>query len=505
MHLITGILFCMFLQLVFTQKPCDPIDDGPYLGTQPTLDMSIYEASQSDLDRNPGGYQAELRIYGKTGETTADGIILEVQDDFPLTDPRTILEFTKDPATSKNIIKLIKPVDRDGPTDSTEDGIQLLPFTLKCSSSTDKTVVRYYDVRVFILDINDNYPQFTQSTYNITVNELTPVGSEILRISATDKDENILNNMTYSIISLPGSVMDASMYFDIEEYTGTITVSRTLDYESLGTDRKYFTLTVEVQDGAGKSNQTYVTINILDGDDQGVAFVYPGCLSHRGVCAWPKYSSLVSQLKMNKQLMVYPVPNKISNYTLIQARDLDLSLKSRIQLSIASTIPPGSEQKFRVETVPNPVTGLYTAYITPIQPLPTLLDGFEIFLKAEEQTDLKRFEMAMIYFIDDTIKKPEETTESSQVNPEVKPTDEETSGYSHEVTALIVAVTVVAVVLLCTIIGLCYFVKYSTMSTSKYNYNMQTVEIALNKDTNLWYISHEFYCTIECLHIFRQQ
>lgn len=44
-------------------------------------------------------------------------------------------------------------------------------------------------VCIFINDVNDNKPVFTQSVYEVNVDEDQDVGSTIIAVSATDEDE----------------------------------------------------------------------------------------------------------------------------------------------------------------------------------------------------------------------------------------------------------------------------------------------------------------------------
>lgn len=44
-------------------------------------------------------------------------------------------------------------------------------------------------VRVFISDVNDNKPVFTQSVYEVNVDEDQDVGSAIITVTANDEDE----------------------------------------------------------------------------------------------------------------------------------------------------------------------------------------------------------------------------------------------------------------------------------------------------------------------------
>jgi protocadherin-15 len=74
-----------------------------------------------------------------------------------------------------------------------------------------------------VTDINDKNPEFVGDPYNFTVKEglnKTSVGF----VRANDADEGINALITYSIPS--------GLPFDIDNETGEITTSRSLDYES---------------------------------------------------------------------------------------------------------------------------------------------------------------------------------------------------------------------------------------------------------------------------------
>lgn len=44
-------------------------------------------------------------------------------------------------------------------------------------------------VRIFITDVNDNAPAFSQPVYEISVEEDQEVGSAVITVTATDEDE----------------------------------------------------------------------------------------------------------------------------------------------------------------------------------------------------------------------------------------------------------------------------------------------------------------------------
>uniref|UniRef100_A0A670Y460 Protocadherin Fat 3 n=1 Tax=Pseudonaja textilis TaxID=8673 RepID=A0A670Y460_PSETE len=81
-------------------------------------------------------------------------------------------------------------------------------------------------VAVRIEDANDHIPEFTQPLYSTYINESIPVGTDILSISAFDKDRGENGYITYSIASLN------SLPFSINQFTGVISTSEELDFES---------------------------------------------------------------------------------------------------------------------------------------------------------------------------------------------------------------------------------------------------------------------------------
>lgn len=107
-------------------------------------------------------------------------------------------------------------------------------------------------VFVTIEDVNDKSPKFEQSTYTAYVSERSPVGTEVLKVTATDTDLD--SKIRYHIIepikatSKTGARLISNNQYDtvfkIDETNGQITVNKTLDYNSVAV----ITLTVEARD-----------------------------------------------------------------------------------------------------------------------------------------------------------------------------------------------------------------------------------------------------------------
>ncbi|XP_060931243.1 cadherin EGF LAG seven-pass G-type receptor 3 [Limanda limanda] len=128
---------------------------------------------------------------------------------------------------------------------------------------------RSANVKVFItvLDENDNVPQFSEKRYVVAVKEDVRPHTEILRVSATDRDKDSNAAVHYNIIS-----GNSRGQFSIDSVTGEIQVVAPLDYES---EREY-TLRVRAQDNGRpplSNNTGIVSVQVTDVNDNPPIFV----------------------------------------------------------------------------------------------------------------------------------------------------------------------------------------------------------------------------------------
>ncbi|XP_077122273.1 protocadherin gamma-B1-like isoform X3 [Ranitomeya variabilis] len=115
-------------------------------------------------------------------------------------------------------------------------------------------------INVIINDINDNSPVFTQDVYKVSVRENIPVNSTILQVSASDEDEGVNAQITYSIRTTANNVLQM---FLINNTNGEITIRGVLDYEI----SKYYDMSVQAKDGGGLTAHAKVLLEILDEND----------------------------------------------------------------------------------------------------------------------------------------------------------------------------------------------------------------------------------------------
>ncbi len=113
-------------------------------------------------------------------------------------------------------------------------------------------------LRVSVQDQNDNIPTFTPNMTRISISEATLVGSEIFTAVATDLDDTINGQVTYS---LEGVRED----FQINPLSGVITLVTPLDFEM----QESYLLRVMAIDGGTPMLQSALNLNItiLDEND----------------------------------------------------------------------------------------------------------------------------------------------------------------------------------------------------------------------------------------------
>ncbi|XP_077433282.1 protocadherin alpha-2-like isoform X14 [Vanacampus margaritifer] len=84
-------------------------------------------------------------------------------------------------------------------------------------------------IKVVVMDVNDNTPVFSKSLYKVRVSENAAQGSVVIKLNATDLDEGMNSKIMYSLIKRGSN--DPSNVFNLNAETGEITVKDILDYE----------------------------------------------------------------------------------------------------------------------------------------------------------------------------------------------------------------------------------------------------------------------------------
>ncbi|XP_065546893.1 protocadherin alpha-3-like [Lathamus discolor] len=119
------------------------------------------------------------------------------------------------------------------------------------------------ELLIWVLDANDNAPQFNQSVYKVKLQENAAEGKLVARVNATDPDEGLNKEFTYSLVSsVPVAKKDL---FSIDPKTGEIRLTGPLDFE----DVRLHELQIEARDKGTPplSGHCSVELEVLDVND----------------------------------------------------------------------------------------------------------------------------------------------------------------------------------------------------------------------------------------------
>lgn len=131
----------------------------------------------------------------------ADPVVYEerVQEDAPV--GSVVLRFGCE-CTESSSVGLGGPLTGENASDFSLSYSESTGFVLKTAKSLDRELQSRYEVsarlpgcaldavaiNIEVLDKNDNAPQFTATSESVEIDELTALGSELLRVSAQDQD-----------------------------------------------------------------------------------------------------------------------------------------------------------------------------------------------------------------------------------------------------------------------------------------------------------------------------
>ncbi|NXK79378.1 PCDBG protein, partial [Amazona guildingii] len=115
-------------------------------------------------------------------------------------------------------------------------------------------------VRILVMDANDNIPVFGREVYEARVAENSPPEHLVVRVTAADPDEGSYGKVRYTFTQTPER---SRQLFDLNATTGEIRVAGNLDFE----EGKTHEMVVKATDGGGLSAHCKVQVEILDMND----------------------------------------------------------------------------------------------------------------------------------------------------------------------------------------------------------------------------------------------
>ncbi len=170
-------------------------------------------------------------------------------------------------------LKLTRPLDRE-----VQD---VYALTLWAYDGGQDPKVGSMDIRVTVLDSNDNDPVFDNATYRVFIPENIAPHSTILRVHATDRDIGLNGQMEYRFA--PQTLSSYGDIFGINKDTGEIFVKRDIDHETsqeyalivtaqdLGPDSQVVDTTVFIQVQDINDNAPQITVHTLSSAGNNVA------------------------------------------------------------------------------------------------------------------------------------------------------------------------------------------------------------------------------------------
>ncbi|XP_034545016.1 protocadherin alpha-8-like isoform X6 [Notolabrus celidotus] len=118
-------------------------------------------------------------------------------------------------------------------------------------------------IKVNVLDVNDNPPLFSKSLYKVQVVENENIGTTLLTLTATDLDDGVNAQLVYSFTERDSLRPDDK--FALDENTGEITVKGSIDYE----ENQAYEIRVQARDEGTppRSAHSKVLVEVLDVND----------------------------------------------------------------------------------------------------------------------------------------------------------------------------------------------------------------------------------------------
>ncbi|XP_071350316.1 cadherin-like protein 26 [Trachinotus anak] len=200
-------------------------------------------------EEHPGPFPYEL---GKISVAKDYRVLLDLFGEGVDKNPKGVLSIDK----ASGAVFVHKPVDYE------ENKLLKLKFEAR---KTDSSIDTRLGVEIYILDINDNPPRFQRDLYEISVDEETTQGSNLLTMVAYDRDKTGTPNSTfhYEIKSVTPNTPDTEFFIT---KSGTISFKGCLDHEVA----EMFTILVEAKDHGevvSLSSSTTVVIHVQEGNN----------------------------------------------------------------------------------------------------------------------------------------------------------------------------------------------------------------------------------------------
>ncbi len=135
--------------------------------------------------------------------------------------------------------------------------LDTLTVTVTATDKGSPRMATSMNLTVHVEDTNDHDPEFSQSTYSLTVREDIPRGTSLFRIQALDRDIGTNGQVRY--------ILTPTSLFVVDTVRGVVTVMDKLDRER---DSNYtLTITAVDQGNIPRSATAAISVTVLDVND----------------------------------------------------------------------------------------------------------------------------------------------------------------------------------------------------------------------------------------------
>ena len=240
-------------------------------GGSPSLEDKItFFVSLSDVNDNPPMFSADPVVdsvfEGAFGNTEV--LVLKAQDPDEGINSSVVYSLISGGKGRFSLNRVTGSIKTLAVLDREEQAVYSLTVTANDLAINESLrLTSTVRVEINVTDLNDNVPQFQQSSYYQGLLDNTTIGSSVLQIQATDKDSGLNAEIRYETLTAEDNA------FGIDENTGIIRSRITLRYQS----KSLYTMSIRAWDKGtlARFTDTTVTLEIHDVNENPPAFVEP--------------------------------------------------------------------------------------------------------------------------------------------------------------------------------------------------------------------------------------
>jgi hypothetical protein len=162
--------------------------------------------------------------------------------------------FVVDPTTGELTASPYHEFDRE--TRPFED------VTVKATDRGERPLIGFCQLKVEVIDVNDNKPQFERSSYETSVHRKSAVGTSVVTVFADDRDAPANAKVTYELLADTDTLTEDLSYFRIGAESGELIV-----VQQLPVAKHKFQLVVRASDNGTPTPQTEtvsVTVHVTE-------------------------------------------------------------------------------------------------------------------------------------------------------------------------------------------------------------------------------------------------